>query len=242
MNILAINGSPHGSLGNTDLVLQPLLRGMKDAGAITETVYLNKLNIKHCIGCLNCWFKTPGKCIHNDDMASLLEKRKNADLLIYATPLYVFSMTGLMKDFLDRGLPLAMPFFEENTSGNNLTAHPRRYPRNTPQKTLLVGSCAFPEEKHFTPLVQTLKHLAAEHNFDYLGEILKPAAGLLKMESMQEKAKAYYANLRTAGKQLILQGKIDPELLSKLCQPWVSDEELRNITNERFRSLLDKQK
>lgn len=122
MNILAINGSPHGGLGNTDLILQPLLKGMESAGAKMETIYLNKLNIKHCIGCFNCWFKTPGKCIHNDDMEPLLEKKRNADLIIYATPLYVFSTTGLMKDFLDRGIPNLMPFFEENVNENKIKA------------------------------------------------------------------------------------------------------------------------
>jgi len=237
MNILAINGSPHGSLGNTDLVLQPLLKGMESAGATIETIYLDKLNIKHCIGCFNCWFKTPGKCIHNDDMPPLLEKLANADLIIYTTPLYVFSMSGLMKDFLDRLIPNVLPFFETTSTG--LTTHPARHPRTTRQKILLVSSCGFSEEKHFAPLIQTFKHFAQEGNAEYLGEILKPAAWLLKQESMREKTAAYYNDLCTAGKQLIVQGKIDAELLGKLRQSWVSDSELRAIANKRFHSLLD---
>jgi putative NADPH-quinone reductase len=239
MNILAINGSPHGKDGNTDLLLQCLLQGMKNAGAITETIYLNKLNIKHCIGCTNCWFKTPGKCIYNDDMAVLLEKRSKADLLIFATPLYVFSMTGLMKDFLDRGLPLALPFFEENISGNKLTIHPKRYPRTTPQKMLLVSSCAFPEEEHFRPLVDTFKHIAKEGNIEYLGEILKTASVLFQEKNMQAKVTAYCNDLHIAGEQLIRQGKIDTVLANKLREPWVSNDELRTIINKRFSSILD---
>ena len=242
MHILAINGSPNGKAGNTDLVLQNLLRGMESANATTETIYLNKLNIKHCIGCFQCWFKTPGQCIHHDDMALLLGKQINADLIIYATPLYVFSMTGLMKDFLDRCIPLVMPFFEKSTADNTLTAHPGRYPKSTPQKMLLVSTCGFPEEKHFAPLVQTFKYLAQESDREYLGEILKTAADFLKVPSMQEKTATYYANLFTAGKQLVLQGKIDAELSAKLHQPWATTEELHTIINKHFHSLLNDKK
>jgi multimeric flavodoxin WrbA len=239
MNILAINGSPHGRDGNTDIILQCLLQGMKNAGAATETIYLNKLNIKHCIGCVNCWFKTPGKCIYNDDMAVLLEKRSKADLLIFATPLYVFSMTGLMKDFLDRGLPLALPFFEENMDSNKLTIHPKRYPRTTPQKMLLVSSCAFPEEEHFRPLVETFKHIAKESNMEYLDEILKTGSGLFQGKNMQAKVTTYCNHLRVAGEQLVRQGKIVTELANKLREPWVSNEKLRSIINKEFSSMLD---
>jgi multimeric flavodoxin WrbA len=230
MNVMAINGSPHGKDGNTDLILQCLLQGMKNAGAIAETIYLNKLNIKHCIGCVNCWFKTPGKCIYNDDMAALL---------VFATPLYVFSMTGLMKDFLDRGLPLALPFFEENIGGNKLTIHPKRYPRTTPQKMLLISSCAFPEEEHFRPLIETFKHIEKEGNIEYLGEILKTGSGLFQEKNMQAKITMYCDDLRMAGGQLIRQGKIDTVLANKLREPWVSNDELRAIINKEFSSMLD---
>lgn len=109
----------------------------------------------------------------------MLEKLVAADLIIYASPLYVYSMTGLMKDFLDRCLPLAMPFFEATSAANKSTAHPKRYPRTAPQKMLLMSSCAFPEVNHFASLVQTFKHMAVQSNIEYLGEILKPAAMLL---------------------------------------------------------------
>lgn len=239
MNVLAINGSPHGKNGNTDLILQCLLQGMKNAGAITETIYLNKLNIKHCIGCLNCWFKTPGTCIYKDDMEMLLEKRRKADLIIFATPLYVFSMTGLMKDFLDRSLPLALPFFEENIGGNKLTIHPKRYPKIMPQKMLLVSSCGFPEEEHFQPLVETFKHIAKETNIEYLGEILKTSAWLFQGKNMQAKVTAYCDDLHIAGEQLIRQGKIDSKLANKLREPWASNEELRSVANKEFNLMLD---
>jgi len=242
MYILAINGSPHGQHGNTDLVLQNVLKGMASTGATTATIYLNKLNIKPCNGCVQCWFKTPGQCVQHDDMAPLLKKVVKADLIIYATPLYVFSMTGLMKNFLDRCLPLVMPDFEGIGNQNKITAHPSRYARTSSQKMLLISTAAFPEEEHFTPLVQTFRHLAKDSNDEYLGEILKPASGLLKDKNMRDQVTEYYADLFIAGKKLIVQGKIDDELNKKLRQPWVSAQKLREITNQKFGEYLKKQK
>ena len=72
MKVLAINGSPRGQFGNTEVLLKPFLEGCAEAGAEIETIYLKDKEIKHCIGCFTCWTKTPGKCIHKDDMEELL--------------------------------------------------------------------------------------------------------------------------------------------------------------------------
>lgn len=110
MRILAISGSPRGKNGNTERILRPFLEGARKAGAVTDTVYLKEKNINHCTGCYSCWTKTPGVCIHNDDMPGLLEKVCHADILVFVTPLYVYTVSGLMKDFMDRMLPLVKPF------------------------------------------------------------------------------------------------------------------------------------
>ena len=52
MNILAFNGSPRMKKGQTDIFLQHFMKGAKEAGAETETVYLAKQNIKYCSGCI----------------------------------------------------------------------------------------------------------------------------------------------------------------------------------------------
>ena len=102
MKILAINGSPRGKKSNTDRILQPFLAGAREAGAETETVYLKEHKINYCLGCFNCWTVTPGVCVQKDDMAALLEKIRGVDMLIYASPLYIFNVTAQMKTFLDR--------------------------------------------------------------------------------------------------------------------------------------------
>ncbi len=88
MKVLAINSSPMMDKGNTALILDPFLEGMKEAGADVELFYTRKLNINPCLGELDCWLKTPGKCIQDDDMQMLDPIMREADIIVLATPVY----------------------------------------------------------------------------------------------------------------------------------------------------------
>ena len=73
MKVLALNSSPRGSgQSKTELMLNCLVKGMRDAGAEVEVVALREKTIKNCIGCYTCFTKTPGRCIHKDDMSNEL--------------------------------------------------------------------------------------------------------------------------------------------------------------------------
>ena len=62
MKVLAVNSSPKRHKGNTALLLDPFLEGLKQAGAEVELYCTKELNIGPCEGELNCWLKTPGYC------------------------------------------------------------------------------------------------------------------------------------------------------------------------------------
>ncbi len=73
MKILSINSSPRGvGQSKTELMLNHLVEGMQEAGAEVQVVNLREKKIKNCIGCFTCWTKTPGQCIHKDDMTKEL--------------------------------------------------------------------------------------------------------------------------------------------------------------------------
>ena len=98
MKILSINSSPRGGgQSKTELMLNHLVQGMLDAGGEVEVVNLRRKKIKNCIGCFTCWTKTPGTCIHKDDMTNeIFPKLLASDLVVYATPLYYHFMNGAM--------------------------------------------------------------------------------------------------------------------------------------------------
>ena len=133
--------------GNTALILGPFLEGVQKAGAEVELFYTKKMKINPCQGDLNCWLKTPGKCIHKDDMLMLIPKIAEADILVLATPVYVDGVAGPMKNLLDRIVPLAQPFFELR---DGHCRHPAR-DVNKDGKLVLVSNCGFWEMDNFDP-------------------------------------------------------------------------------------------
>jgi len=211
MKVLALNGSPRMRASSTYNMLKPLLEGMETAGAETEIIHIRKLDLRACTGCYTCWVRTPGECIHKgkDGMASALESYNTADLVIFGTPLYHFSMSGILKTFIDRTLPRIEPWLIPHPDIPDVTFHPERF--HKPNKIMLVSPCGFPEFDHFESLVATFKHMASMERFEYLGEILRPGAEPLSRRSLQGLFTHYYDLLRQAGESIICEGSISDE-------------------------------
>ena len=89
---------------NSDILAERLIAGAKDAGHEVEHISLKGKEIRFCIGCLAC--QKTQKCVLKDDAAEIAEKVRNADTLVFATPIYYYEMSGQMKTLLDRLNPL----------------------------------------------------------------------------------------------------------------------------------------
>ena len=107
MKITAFLGSPRAG-GNTDILTEHMLKGTQDAGLETEAIALRKLKIHPCTGCDKCW--TNGQpCVFKDDMDGLYDAIAGSDILVFATPVYWYSCTAIMKAFVDRLVPFNRP-------------------------------------------------------------------------------------------------------------------------------------
>jgi len=118
MNILAINGSYRGENGYTQHLVGRLFSSARQAGAQCQSITLAKLKINRCLACNTCQKNAlrlpptaPGapadfrvRCIHagKDDTRMVFERMAQADLIIYATPVYVFNISVLLKTLFDR--------------------------------------------------------------------------------------------------------------------------------------------
>ncbi len=102
MKVLAICGSPRK--GNTEAMLRRLLDGVKEKGANIELVLLKDKKIEFCDGCLKC--EEIKSCCKDDEMQSLYGKLLEADLIVFGSPTYFDSITGLLKNFIDRTNPV----------------------------------------------------------------------------------------------------------------------------------------
>ncbi|MBD3236921.1 MAG: hypothetical protein GF330_09475 [Candidatus Eisenbacteria bacterium] len=104
MKLLAVNGSPHGSEGGTARIAGWVADGACSAGAEAETCDLAALDLGHCGGCGRCM--RAGSCAIEDDLPRVHAAMRAADLIVFASPTYVFHVSGLMKDLIDRSAAL----------------------------------------------------------------------------------------------------------------------------------------
>lgn len=89
---------------NSDILAKECEKGAREAGHDVEMISMKEKNIQFCIGCLACQRK--GTCVLKDDIAEIMAKVKEAEVIIYATPIYYYEMSGQMKTLLDRLNPL----------------------------------------------------------------------------------------------------------------------------------------
>ena len=89
---------------NSDGLAEAFARGAEESGNDVETVSLKGKTINFCKGCLAC--QKTQKCVIRDDAIGIAEKIKDADVLVFATPVYYYGMSGQMKTLLDRCNPL----------------------------------------------------------------------------------------------------------------------------------------
>ncbi len=89
---------------NSDRLADEMIRGAKDAGHDVELISLKNKLINFCRGCFAC--QKTEKCVIKDDAVEIAEKVKEADTLVFVTPIYYYEMSGQMKTLLDRLNPL----------------------------------------------------------------------------------------------------------------------------------------
>ena len=107
MNICALFGGPHAK-GNTATLLEEVLKGANSTGHETKRLDLKDMDIQPCKGCLACKKPHATGCVQKDDMPQVLAAVREADLLIFATPMYWWNLTGPLKNAVDRFF--ALPF------------------------------------------------------------------------------------------------------------------------------------
>lgn len=235
MQVLALNSSPRRDRGGTGAILTPFLDGMKEAGADVELIYVHDLEIRPCKGCWNCWTKSPGKCVQKDDMAEILPKLASADIVVYATPVYVDGMTSTMKALLDRSIPLIKGVWEIR---DDHCRHPRRDTKEG--KIILVSVSGFTELDNFDPLIAHMKAASKNMDREYLGAVVRPYAWALSMlEQQGADVEDVLRATKEAGVQAVKEGKISSKTLSTITRELITREEITKHLNpyyEQFES------
>jgi len=103
MRVLGLFCSPRRK-GNTDLLLNELLRGAGEAGTETQKVDICRLQINPCSGCGSC--EKTGRCVINDQMQEVYDGIDAADVIVLASPIYFYNVTAQCKLLIDRSQAL----------------------------------------------------------------------------------------------------------------------------------------
>lgn len=100
--VLVISASPRKG-GNSDVLCNEFIRGAEESGNYAEKIFLRDKKINYCTGCGVC--NTTHQCVQKDDMAEILNKMVEYDVIVMATPVYFYTMDGQLKTFIDRTVP-----------------------------------------------------------------------------------------------------------------------------------------
>lgn len=237
-NIIIFDGGPRKSeYSKTTFMVNSFILGAEEAGASVEYIKLKDYKINSCSGCYHCWTKTPGKCIYSDDMPILMKKYRDADLVIFSSPLYIFNVTGIMKTFMDRLLPLMKPYMLMDQRGQIL--HPDRFPEKGEQGFIVFSAAGFPEVEHnFDGLIGMYRCWNSHsENAHLMGEFYLPSAEMLVQPVYKKRREEVQSLCYSAGLQIIKEGRIDPSIMLKIQEPLVAKELFQSQADNFWESL-----
>lgn len=172
--VIAFNGSPRKQW-NTATLLDSALQGAAEAGADTELVHLYDVDFKGCVSCFACKTRAnarTGRCFYRDGLTPALELVKDADALVFGSPIYLGAETGEMRSFLER---LVFPYITYTES------HESVFPRRIPVG--LIYTMNVPEEAVAGGVFPIGQHLELMENF--LGRTFGSAESLYCCDTLQ---------------------------------------------------------
>lgn len=216
MKFAAFNGSPGGKDSATNRIMKAFLNGAKCAGADTENYQLCEYKINQCKGCFTCWFQSPGECVMKDEMKELLAAYQSADVVCFGSPVYSWNMTALLKNFIDRLVPLKSPLMTENDGDFDMADTEQRI-----QKYVAVSNCGFPGDHNFSIIK------AAFSCCNPSLEIYRNCGKLLKSKqvSVQGRVSEYLNIVEKAGYEMASDGEVCEVTREQLSLPLMEVQE-----------------
>ncbi len=240
MQITVFNGSPRKDNGNTHVMVDSFLAGAKRAGAKTNYVFLKRKKIHHCTGCFACYFKTPGKCAIKDDMQELLDLYMGSDVVVFASPIYVGSVTGITKDFIDRLLPLYDPRTQRDDKGRFYHL-PRfeRYP-----DVVVISNGGLPDQAHFEFFRSIFDFMKIVYKMNVIGEVFLGGGFLLQgfVPEIKNTIEQYKLLLQQCGEEITRDRILSANTQTELSKPLIPIEQAVEQGNQVFEALIDAMK
>ena len=211
MKIVALNGSHKKIGGNTQLVLDHLLAGAADGGATTEIVRLSACDVRSCLACDACQRQTSYKCVQDskDDFLKIIETFRTADIIVFATPIYVFQMSSKLRAFFERMYGRGKSDIKRFSKVNLFFHDVDHETLSKPFVSIITASNV---EKLTTQSTERFfEAYSAFMDAPQVGSIVRNGWALLRREGQNEldgKLERILSDVRLAGHQLAIEGVI----------------------------------
>ncbi|MCB2193084.1 MAG: NAD(P)H-dependent oxidoreductase [Deltaproteobacteria bacterium] len=179
--IVALNGSPHGAIGNTAQMIEMLRPTLEAEGLALEVIGLQDKDIDYCTGCALCLEK--GKCWIPDDHRGLVKKLLDADGIILAAPVYFLHVPAQMKTFIDRSLSWG------------------HKPRDTYKPGLAISVAAAFQEVEVAHYLAHILHVYGAFSVGEFTAMATSPGGFLGRETVEARAQDLARDLARAVKQ-----------------------------------------
>ena len=166
-SIVILNGSPRKT-GNTSALVKAFTEGAESAGHTVTEFFLDSMDIHGCKGCFGGHSSRECPCVQKDDMSKIYPAVKDSDVVVLATPLYYWNMSGQLRTAVDRLFAL------EESDGNLLRGNGRA-------SALLMAA----EGHGFEDVVLYYDHLMEHLRWKNLGHVL--AGGNMNTGDIQGK-------------------------------------------------------
>lgn len=224
MKILVFNGSPKKEKSDTMHITRAFLDGMSEAAPQEiRTIDVADRHIEFCRGCFACKYNG-GHCVIDDDMREILEQMLESSLLLFSYPLYCYGMPAMLKNLIDRTLPLSSMAMAE-VNGRYVHVGQRDYSH---LRYMMICGCGFPNSRrNFEPAVRQFELLFPQNH-----TIMTVPEG--PMFSAPEAAAVTVPRLelvKRAGRQYAETGGIDTALLTEIGSPMIPEETYARIVN-----------
>ena len=214
MKILLINGSPKGKRSNSLKLAYSFIEGFKngctdDEESISiDELHVASMNIAACKGCFACWQKTPGICCIKDDMQKVIGKLIDADLILWSFPLYYFNVPGILKNLIDRQLPMSLPFMSSKENGYGSGSHDFRYDMES-KRHVLISTCGFYSAVgNYDSVLRMFDHFLGKGNYT---TIFCGQGELFRVKELSARTDEYLSTVKCAGSEYAMTGTISEE-------------------------------
>ena len=241
--ILVMVASPKNEKSGTLIPTKAFVQGLEENGTFeTEYIFIDKMNIKPCRGCLSCWGRPDGSCfIKDDDVPAIREKLTNADIVIWSFPLFLFSIPGQMKVLMDRIVGMVHPYMgqklKEGLNASNSNLHGLQFQKEG-QKIILLSSCAWCDlDVVYEPIKKQFDIILGHEGYQL---IACPQMRALHHRGGERRLNILRKRYWEGGAELAKTGKISQEAVDLMQKTIFSDEAYEKLVVEFVTHMFDR--